>query len=156
MVPHPGLSLSPQWGDPTFENWNTAMNAQIEGAISSENGVLTVTMDGPRQTGDIVAAQKTNDLPNDLDSQSYLKVAIMTSSIDVAARIVIWTTPSHFRDILVKTYNDRELHTEIVDLSFFDISGEIYMIELSMMQIYSSNHSDWVSYSQLTFERMEL
>lgn len=159
VVPHPGLSLSTQWIDCDFtENWRITMSAEIEGDISSENGVLNITINGARQEGAIVAAQRDNGLPDNITSKSFLKVSIKTSSIDVAARVLVWSNESFSSDylVLLKTYDDQEWHTEIIDLSLFDFSGQLFRIELSMMQVCPSNSSEWVSYSQLSFEEMEV
>jgi len=156
VVPHPGLNLTSQWSDYTFKDWSTDMNAIAEGNVESENGVLSVNIESNCAAGAIVAAQRKRDLPNGLSPQSFLKVLVKTSSINVAARVVIWTNATYSKEVLVKTYNDVEWHTEIVDLSFFDVPADIYMIELSAMQVYVSDSSDWVSYSQLSFEEMEI
>ena len=119
-------------------------------------GPLKITMEGTRNGGEIVAAQKTQNIPADLASNDYIKVSIMTSSIDVAARIVIWTDFEHPREVLVKTYNDSVWHQEIVSLSFFELSGNISMIELSMKQLASSNVSDWILYKEISFGNLDL
>ena len=142
-----------------YENspdWRLAYDKPVNASISDEDGVLRVSAIGNLSAGTIVAAQRLKNLTFDLTTHNYLKISIMASSINVAARIVIWTNTSYSQDILVKTYNDHEWHTEIVSLLFFGLSGNIYMIELSMMQLYPSNSSEWVAYKQLSFDNLEL
>ena len=80
----------------------------------------------------------------------------MTSGIDVAARIVVWTDPNHSYMVLLKTYNDGNWHTEIIDLLYFGIPGGSYlsMIELGFTQI-SDGSGSIVCYSQLSFNSLE-
>lgn len=156
FVAHPGLNLSIQWSDNSFQNWGFKSNAQISGGISNENGPLKVFVDGYHSAGDIIAAQRTQDLPSGFASHDYLMVSIMTSSINVAARIVIWTDPNALKVILLKTYNDTNWHTEVISLKFFDLSGDIYMIELSMMLLQNASSSEWATYKQLSIANLEL
>lgn len=87
----------------------------------------------------------------------------MTSGLDVAARIVIWTQPNldHSYAILLKTYNDKDWHTEIIDISYYlrahsDVSTSgLSMIELGWMQVEESNSST-VFYRQLSFNNLEV
>ena len=155
VLPHPGLNLSTKWSNETFEDWNTDMTYLAAGNVTTNNDVLSITIAGKSPNGAIVAAQRKHDLPSDLSQRSFLKVTVKTSSIDVAARVVIWANASYSQDVLIKTYSDREWHTEIVDLTFFDIPESIYMVELSAMKIYAST-DNYVSYTQLTFEEMEV
>lgn len=137
-------------------DWRLAYNKPVNASISNEDGVLRVSATGNLSAGTIVAAQRLKNLAINLSVHNYLNISIMTSSINVAARIVIWTNMSYSHDVLVKTYNDNEWHSEIVDLAFFGLSGDVYMIELSLMQLYPSDSSEWVSYKQLSFNRLEV
>lgn len=156
FVSHPGLNLISQWSDNSFQDWSMLTNAPINGTISNEGGPLRITMEGPCSSGNMVAAQKTRNLPAELAPDEYLKVSIKASSINVAARIVIWTDFDHPQDVLVKTYNDNEWHTEIVSLAFFQISGKISMVELSIMRLNASDATEWVSYKEFSFGTLEL
>lgn len=155
-VSHPGLNFSITWSDNSFQNWGYKSNSPVNGGISNENGPLRVFMNGSASVDDIVAAQRTQDLPSELGSQEYLMVSIMASSINVAARIVVWTSPQQPHVILLKTYNDSDWHIEIVSLRFFDISGSIFMIELSMQRLQTSSSNEWVLYKQLSMADLEL
>ena len=156
FVDHPGLKLSSTWNDYGFLCWNMITNAPVNGSISNVGGPLKITMNGPRSAGAIVAAQRTEDLPLEIPSDGYLKVSAKASSINVAVRIVIWTDFEHPQNVLVKTYNDNEWHVEVVSLPFFRLSGNISMIELSMMQLNNSTSDEWVLYKELSFCYLEL
>jgi hypothetical protein len=156
FVSHPGLRLSAKWSDNTFSDWETRTNAPILGGISNEGGSLKINMEGTRHEGEIVAAQKTQNLSANLASNDYIKVSIMASSINVAARIVIWTDFEHPYEILLKTYNDRAWHHEIISLPFFGLSGNISMIELSMKQLKTSNVTEWILYEDLSFGNFDI
>lgn len=155
LVYHPGLRLSAEWEDNAFLDWKTNKNAPIIGGISNEGGPLKINMEGARNGGEIVAAQKTQNIPADLASNDYIKVSIMASSIAVASRVVIWTDFEHPHEVLVKTYNDSAWHQEIVLLSFFELSGNISMIELSMKQLEASDVNEWVLYKELSFGNLD-
>lgn len=136
--------------------WNFASSNSIKGNILGANNMLNVSMDEYISKGDIVTAQRTRDLPTGLASNNFLKISIWTSSINVAARITIWSNAFGYREILLKTYNDTEWHTEIVSLPFLDVSGNVYMIELGMIRLYPSDSVEEVSYKQLSFCNLEL
>ena len=82
----------------------------------------------------------------------------MTSSLNIAARIVIWPTPSAIdsREVLLKTYNDNQWHTEIIDLSFFGISGNIHRVELGFITLVTSNSNESVCYADFSFNRWQV
>jgi hypothetical protein len=132
-------------------DWILAYNKPVNATITSEAGVLRVAASG-NLSGTTVAAQRLKGLTFNPTVYNYLKVSIMTSSVNVAARIVVWSDPNQAKVVLLKTYNDSDWHTEIIDLNFFSFS-HIYMIELSMTQVYPSNESH-VLYKQLSFNRL--
>ena len=156
IISHPGLRFSDKWSDNAFSDWETSRNSPVIGGISNEGGALKVNMEGERVGDEIIAAQKTKDLPADLASNDYVRVSIMASSIDVAARIVIWTDFQHSHEILAKTYNDSKWHQEIILLSFFKLSGNVSMIELSIKQLTASNATEWILYKDLAFGNLDL
>jgi hypothetical protein len=136
--------------------WNFAHSSSVKGNILGANDVLNVSMFEYLSKGDIVTAQRTRDLPLGLASNNFLRILIRSSSINVAARIAIWSSAYHFQEVLLKTYNDTEWHTEIVSLPFLGVSGTVHMIELGMMRLYPSNSTEWVSYRELSFDNLEL
>ena len=85
-------------------------------------------------------------------------VSIRTSSINIAARIVIWPDQNvhNSREVLLKTYNDNDWHTEIIDLSYFILPTDVFMIELGFAQIYPSNTNEWITYKTLSFNSLEV
>lgn len=138
--------------------WKLSYTNPVNASISSENGVLQVSGNGDIKAGTVVSGQRTNDLKFDLDKYRYLNVSIMTSGLDVAARIVIWTgpDPNKASTVLLRTYDDGKWHTEILDLSFFGISGSgLFMIELGWSQVYEGS-SSIVHYRQLSFNELEV
>lgn len=143
--------------------WKLAYNNPLNASIFSNNGLLEVFGNGDIERGNIVSAQRTTDLEFDLNEYRYLNVSVMTSGLDVAARIVIWTQPNldHSYAILLKTYNDKDWHTEIIDISYYlrahsDVSTSgLSMIELGWMQVEESNSST-VFYRQLSFNNLEV
>jgi hypothetical protein len=136
-------------------DWYSARSGMVKGNVSSYTGVLNISMQGYRSTDDIIAAQRIRSLPSNLTFSNYLKVLIMTSSINVSARIAMWPD-AQTNVILLKTYNDREWHIEIINLGDLGLRDNIRMIELSLMQLYSSNSSEWILYKELSFNTLEV
>jgi hypothetical protein len=135
-------------------DWTIAYIGTTNASISSENGTLEIHGSGGLSTGTIVSAQRLNSLLFNPSEYNYLKVSIKTSSINVSARIVIWTDQSHAYTVLLKTYDDNAWHTEIIDLSFFGATNSsLYMIELSWMQI-DKGYESTVYYRQLSFDSL--
>jgi hypothetical protein len=139
--------------------WRLAYSNPLNSSIFSNNGLLEVFGNGHIKGGYIVSAQRTSDLEFDLNKYRYLNVSVMTSGLDVAARVVIWTQSNldHAYAVLLKTYNDKDWHTEIIDLSYyFDVSASrLFMIELGWIQV-QEGHSSTVSYRQLSFNSVEV
>lgn len=141
-----------------LSQWILSYDVPINASISGHEGILKVSGKGNLSANTVVTAQRLSGLSFDLSKYKYLKVSIRTSSIDVAARIVIWTDSTQPYTVALKTYNDREWHTEIVDLSYFGISGnELYMIELGWIQVYDSKDSNsTIYYKELSFNEIEV
>jgi hypothetical protein len=111
-------------------------NDAVNGVMSSMNGTLTIKGIGNITYGTIVTAQRYSGLDINLTTYRYLKVSVKTYGSDVALRVVIWTDPSHPITVLLRTYNDTLWHNEIIDLSFFGISGShLFLIELGWLYI---------------------
>jgi hypothetical protein len=135
-------------------DWVMAYSEPINASISSENGTLEIHGSGGLSTGTIVSAQRPKGLLFNSSEYNYLKVSIKTSSINVAARVVVWVDQSHAYTVLLKTYDDNAWHTEIVDISLFEAtSSSLYMAELGWMQIDEGNEST-VYYRQLSFDSL--
>jgi hypothetical protein len=153
-VQHTYVQLIGLYGSPP--TWTLASNTPVNATISSENSVLKVSANGDTETGTIISAQRVSGLDLDFTKYRYVNVSIMTSGIDVAARVVVWTDSSHLYPILLKTYNDKNWHIEIIDLSYFGIysSSHLFMIGLGLLQISEGSNST-VCYSQLSFNSLE-
>jgi len=135
-------------------DWVMAYNEPINASISSENGTLEIHGSGGLSSGTIVSAQRPKGLLFNSSEYSYLKVSIKTSSINVAARVVVWVDQSHAYAVLLKTYDDNAWHTEIVDISLFGAtSSSLYMVELGWMQI-DEGYESTVYYRQLSFDSL--
>lgn len=133
----------------------TYNNKSINATLSSDQVNLRIYGSGNLTAGTIVSAQRYFEPTIALEQPRYLKVIIKTSGIDVAARMTVWTDEITSHLILLKTYNDNEWHTEIVDLSYFGlIDSQIQMIELGWQQVYDSNGSSTIWYSQLSLNQM--
>lgn len=131
--------------------WMSVCDFRLNSSVSSKEDTLTVSASGDVQEGSIVAAQRTKCLNFSLESYPYLKVSVKTSSLDVAARIVVWTAQERSYPILLKTYNDREWHTEIIDVRHFGVTNAaLYQVELSLLQLYNGSDSS-VAYRSLSF-----
>lgn len=138
--------------------WKIAYTNPVNASIFTVNEVLGIFRNGNLSAGNIVSAQRTSDLDFDLNKYRYLNVSIITSALDVVARIVIWTQPSldHAYMLLLKTYNDKDWHMEIIDLSQFGIGGAgLFMIELGWIQV-QDGYSSMVFYRQLSFGSLEV
>jgi hypothetical protein len=133
--------------------WTLAYNNPINASISSENGVLMVYGEENLSAGTLVSAKRSTGLDFDFNQYRYLDVSIMTSGLDVATRIVIWTSKASYT-VLLKTYDDRNWHTEIIDLTAWIGSG-LSMVELGLNQIYPGSRST-VSYRQISFNSLEV
>jgi hypothetical protein len=134
-------------------DWKTFCTVPIEESVSSENNVLTVFARGNISAGTIVTAQRSDNFSFSLQTYCYLNVSIKTSSINVSARIVVWTNSTVPCVVLLKTYNDENWHTEIVDLSSCGVTEDkLLMIELGLMQVYDvTNSESSVNYQELSF-----
>jgi hypothetical protein len=147
------------WEDNTFADWKLASNAPVEGSLDAENGTLVVSAIGPVANHTIVTAQLflNTDKFVDLATYNYLKVSVRTSSIDVAARIVIRSNTTEIKEVLMKTYNDNEWHTEVVDLSgTFALSGMVVGVEMGFMMINTAKSGAWANFRQLSLNHWEL
>jgi hypothetical protein len=161
IVPHPGLKFYAGWIDDSFQTsvWRLAYDKPVGANISSENGTLKIYASGNLSVNTIVSAQRWSGLDFNLTTYRYLKVSVKTSGLDVAARIVIWTDTDQGHVLLLKTYNDEEWHTEIIDVVFFleissVYSSQLIMIELSWQQV-NEGSSSTASYAHLSFNNLE-
>ena len=139
----------------TLDYYNPLPNPPIfyPNILSVEN-TLVVTANGVVPKDAMVTAQRQVDLDFDLQKYNYLNVSILTSSLNVATRIVIWTSPSDDRTVLLKTYNDRDWHIEIINLNYFGINtNKLFMIELSWLQLSEESNSS-VLYRNLSLNRL--
>jgi hypothetical protein len=148
------------WEDNTFgADWKLASNAPVEGSLEAENGTLVVSAIGAVANQTIVTGQLFLDADKfvDLATYNYLKVSVRTSSIDVAARIVIRSNTTEVKEVLMKTYNDNEWHTEVVDLSgTFALSGMVVGVEMGFMMINPTKSGAWANFRQLSLNHWEL
>lgn len=143
-----------------FKNpdWTISASQLVNTTLSSERGVLNLSASGYLSEGLLVSAQRRNNLSINAELHNYLMVSIRTSSINIAARIVIWPDQNvhNSREVLLKTYNDNDWHTEIIDLSYFILPTDVFMIELGFAQIYPSNTNEWITYKTLSFNSLEV
>ena len=119
---------------------------------------MNVSASGDLSEGLLVSAQRRNSLSINTAMYKYLMISVRTSSLNIATRVVVWPDQNviNSRTVLLKTYNDNEWHTEIVDLSYFVVSTNIFMIELGFEQVYPSNANEWVTYKELSFNSLEV
>jgi len=136
--------------------WTLTYNKPIEANISTEGDTLRIFGNENLTAGTIVSAQRFSNLTFNAIVARYVNVSVKTSSINVAARIAIWTSPSQSVVVLLKTYNDFSWHIEIIDLLSFGINvSRLYMIELGWQQVYDSTDQSIVWYRQLSFNQLE-
>lgn len=162
LFPHSDLKFYPGWLDSSFQAdvWNLGYDRPVDANMSSENGVLKISAVGNISSGTLVAAQRWIGLDFNMSEFRYLKVSIMTSGITVAARIVIWTDGGkQINVVLLKTYNDKDWHIEILDVIYtLNVLGastsQLSMIELSWQQVADGSNTT-VYYSQLSFNSLE-
>lgn len=133
--------------------WWLASSLQTPAGITSQNGILKLSGIGHLTKGTIISAQRSKNLTFNLIPYNYLNISIRTSSLNTAARIVIWPDPiaSHSREVLLKTYNDNNWHTEIVELTLFGLTQQIHRIELGLVNLNTSIVEEWVNYKELSF-----
>jgi len=141
----------PQWILATSDQ-ETLRNTEI----SSSNGTLCVQSNAVLKPETVVTAQRMEDLTINVTKYRFLSLVVMTSSINVAARVVIWTNASSPFIVLLKTYDDRLWHTEIVDLRAFEISGnDQFIIELGFIQLKGeSDPPVFARYRSLSFSTL--
>lgn len=129
--PNYGYRLVPVWEDQAFTAWNLTSAGRPNTFLAISNGILTITASGNLPSSFTASAQRYVNLSFDPARFRYFKIDIKTSSIGVAARVMIWTNATTHFTILLKTYNDSSWHTEIVDMTYFGInSPSIYSIQL--------------------------
>lgn len=133
--------------------WWLASSSLTPAGISNQQGILTLSGIGHLSKGTIISAQRSKDLNFNLIPYNYLNISIMTSSLNVAARIVIWpdSVAGNSREVLIKTYNDNNWHTEIIELSIFGLTQNVQRIELGFVCIDTSTTEEWVHYKELSF-----
>jgi hypothetical protein len=140
-------------------DWWLATTPLTPATISNQQGILKLSGNGNLSEGTIISAQRSKNLTFNLVPFNYINVSIMTSSLDIAARIVIWPTNSSgsiSREVLLKTYNDNQWHTEIVELSLFGLTKNIYRIELGLITLDSSTTEEWICYKDLSFNMWQV
>lgn len=136
--------------------WTLSYDKSINAGISNEGNTLKVFGRGNLTVGTIVVAQRFYNLTFKPSVARYINVSIRASSIAAAARIVLWTSPSQFITVLLKTYNDENWHTEIIDMLRFGISdSQLYLVELGWLQVYNSTDSSTAWYRQLSFNQLK-
>jgi hypothetical protein len=136
-------------------DWVLSQNKQVYSRILETEGSLNVSASGAIPAGTIVAAQRLRGL--DIDSNKYkmLSVSVRASSVNVQARITVWMNKSQGYPVLLNTFNDTFWHNEVIDLSFFNLSGgNIYMIEVGWKQLLDGYNSS-VCYRQLSLNSLE-
>ena len=141
------------------DGWRLASSVPVKGELVVENGVLKVTANESLPYYGVVTAQKLDDFVVNVTTYNYLVVSVKTSSVFTAARIVVWphSTGMAQKEVLLKTYDDNEWHTEVVDLSsIFGLSGDIVGLELGFKSIDPSVSSQSVCFKQLSFSRLEV
>ena len=146
------------WGTDFTDGWQLASSVPVKAELAEEDGVLNVTATESLPNYAIVTAQKLDDFVVNVTTYNYLVVSIKTSSLFTAARIVVWPNSTKIapKEVLLKTYDDNEWHTEVVDLSsIFALSGDIIGIELGFKRINPSASSESVYFKQLSFSRLE-
>ena len=133
--------------------WWLASSSLTPAGISNQQGILTLSGIGHLSKGTIISAQRSKNLTFNFIPYNYLNISIMISSLNVAARIVIWpdSSASNSREVLVKTYNDNNWHTEIVELSIFGLTQNVQRIELGFVSLDTSTVEEWVNYKELSF-----
>jgi hypothetical protein len=133
--------------------WKLATNVPVNADISSQNGTLVLSASGNLIDGTIVAAERLLDYSVNVNTYNYLNISIRTSSINIAARLVVWPDPdpNDARVVLLKTYNDTNWHTEIVDLSYLGVQGPVFIADIGFQQVYSSNENESIMYRDLSF-----
>lgn len=157
VVPNRDVSFHVGWEDTSFQGqWKLAYNRTVDATMSSEGGVLKLYAFWSIPVDSVIMAQRTEGLEFDLFTYKYLKVSTMTSDIDAAAKIVVWTDQNHSYTVLLKTFGNKAWHTEIVDLLALGVdSSHLSMIELGWSQILAGQN-EFVYYSNLSFNTLEV
>jgi hypothetical protein len=137
------------YGEPP--DWVKSQNEPVNSSILDTKDGLNITVSGDVTAGTIVSAQRS-ELAVNITEDNYLSVSIKTSSVNVAARIIIWQNNSSY-PVLIKTYDDSAWHNEVIDLSSFNLAGNVSLIELSLQQLTDGNYSS-VCYRQLAFNTL--
>jgi hypothetical protein len=132
-------------------NWELISDKPVNAKLNAQNHVLSIRLSNIAPNGSLIAAQRVGGFAFDLRNAGYLQVSIKTSSLSVIARIVVWTEDGKDHLILLKTYNDNQWHTEVVQLSAFGVSGtKLLAVQLGMIAV-NSEAPLIVSYKDLSF-----
>jgi hypothetical protein len=129
--------------------WTLLSSDPSGSELANSNGTLMLTVRGQLYNGlDVLAGRQVNSL---LDTSQYkfLKISIMTSSLNTAAKIILWEGSQSYT-VLLTTYDDRKWHTEIVDLSVFGIQGDVDYIQIGLEQL-SAAPVAVIYFTQLSF-----
>lgn len=147
------IELVAVYSSPT---WKLAYNKNINAKIFSEDGILTVSGKGNLTKDTIITAERFDSLTFNPQEYRYMKVSIKTSSVTVAARVLLWENRSSASVLLLKTYNDTDWHKEIVDIPTFgfDSNSPPFLIELGIVLLdgHEQNYAS-ASYKELSFNK---
>jgi hypothetical protein len=137
--------------------WWVVSSSLAPASISNQQGILRLSGIG-QSKGTILSAQRSKNLTFNLIPFNYLNVSIMTSSLNIAARIVIWpdSSLSNSREVLLKTYNDNQWHTEIIELSLFGLTENVYRIELGFVSLFPSTTEECACFKEISFNMWQV
>ena len=132
-------------------DWELVSDRPVNASLTAQDHVMSIWVSNNTPNGSLIAAQRDGGFAFDLASVNSLKVSIKTSSVAAVARIVVWTDDGKDHLILLKTYNDCQWHTEIVQFSAFGVYGRgLVTVQLGMVSI-DSEVPLTISYKDLSF-----
>lgn len=157
MQSHETLRFDPVWKADLSGPWVITTLPPVEARLEEDKGVISIISDDALADGAIVSARGRQIPMVDFAEYRFLIVSVKTSSLVLAARIVLWPEGSEPITVLLKTYADTKWHTEAVDLHYFGLSSvtKLAMIDLGSITIGESVQPGTLAmYQGLMFARI--
>jgi hypothetical protein len=114
------------WEDTQFTgHWSASSSTGTPGFLSISNGTLTVGAPGTYYPESTVLAVGLGLPSLDVSHYPFLSVAVRTSSVYLAVRIVLSMTPDQTLLLVLSTFNNDNWHTIYANLAFLGFVGQV-------------------------------
>jgi hypothetical protein len=132
-IVHQPTGIVVGWEDSQFAGtWSLSNSSGTPGYVSISNGTLTVAASGTVSPGDSVAAEGFGLPRFDVTHYPYFSVAVRSSSVYLAVRIVLSSAPDQTLVIVFSTFNTPSWHTIYTNLAFLGFLGQVPVDQLTL------------------------